>query len=179
MKAIRVEKQGGPEVMVYQDFELPPPGPGQVQVKLEAIGVNFRDLYQRSGEYPMKLPYTPGTEGAGTVVAVGQEVSGFGVGDRVGYYGALGAYAEVSNVPARRVIKFPDDCSFERAAAVMGQGTTAHYLVHSCYPLEIGRRDVPGACGCRGPGAADGADGETDRGEGYRHHFDGGEGRGG
>ena len=138
MKAIRVEKQGGPEVMVYQDFELPPPRPDQVQVKLEAIGVNFRDLYQRSGEYPMKLPYTPGTEGAGTVTAVGQEVSGFRVGDRVGYYGALGAYAELSNVPARRVIRLPDDCSLERAAAVMGQGTTAHYLVHSCYPLKEG-----------------------------------------
>ena len=138
MKAIRVEEQGGPEVMVYQDFELPNPGPDQVQVKLEAIGVNFRDLYQRSGEYPMNLPYTPGTEGAGTVTAVGQEVNGFGVGDRVGYYGALGAYAEMSNVAARRVIKLPDDCSFERAAAVMGQGTTAHYLVHSCYPLQAG-----------------------------------------
>ncbi len=124
--------------MVCRDFELSPPGPDQVQVKLEAIGVNFRDLYQRSGEYPMKLPYTPGTEGAGTVTAVGQEVSGFRVGDRVGYYGALGAYAELSNVPARRVIRLPDDCSLERAAAVMGQGTTAHYLVHSCYPLKEG-----------------------------------------
>lgn len=138
MKAIRVEKQGGPEVMAYQDFELPPPGPDQIRVKLEAIGVNFRDLYQRSGEYPMKLPYTPGTEGAGTVTAVGHEVSGFEVGDRVGYYGALGAYAEISNVPARRAMKLPDGCSFDRAAAVMGQGTTAHYLVHSCYPLKSG-----------------------------------------
>ncbi len=124
--------------MVYQDFELPPPGPDQVQVKLEAIGVNFRDLYQRSGEYPMKLPYTPGTEGAGTITAVGQEVSGFEVGDRVGYYGALGAYAEMSNVATRCIINLPDDCSFERAAAVMGQGTTAHYLVHSCYSLKAG-----------------------------------------
>ncbi len=124
--------------MVCQDVELPPPAPDQVQVGLEAIGVNFRDLYQRSGEYPMKLPYTPGTEGAGTILAVGDEVSGFGVGDRVGYYGALGAYGEMSNVPARRAIKLPDDCSFERAAAVMGQGTTAHYLVHSCYPLKAG-----------------------------------------
>lgn len=138
MKAIRVEEQGGPEVMVYQDFELPPPASDQVQVKLATIGVNFRDLYQRSGEYPMKLPYTPGTEGAGMVVAVGGGVSGFAVGDRVGYYGALGAYAEMSNVPARRIIRLPDDCSFDRAAAVMGQGTTAHYLVHSCYPLKSG-----------------------------------------
>ena len=138
MKAIRVEEQGGPEVMVCQDVELPPPAPDQVQVELAAIGVNFRDLYQRSGEYPMKLPYTPGTEGAGTILAVGDEVSGFRVGERVGYYGALGAYAEMSNVPARRAIKLPDDCSFERAAAVMGQGTTAHYLVHSCYPLKAG-----------------------------------------
>ena len=124
--------------MVYQDFELPSPAPDQVQVKLAAIGVNFRDLYQRSGEYPMKLPYTPGTEGAGTISAVGEDVGGLEVGDRVGYYGALGAYAEASNVPARRVIRLPDDCSFERAAAVMGQGTTAHYLVHSCYPLKSG-----------------------------------------
>ena len=76
MKAIRVEEQGGPEVMVYRDFELPPPAPGQVQVKLEAIGVNFRDIYQRSGEYPMKLPYTPGTEGAGTITALGDGVAG-------------------------------------------------------------------------------------------------------
>ena len=138
MKAIRVEEQGDPEVMVYQDFELPPPTPHQVQIEHEAIGVNFRDLYQRSGEYPMKLPYTPGTEGAGTITAVGEKVTGLGVGDRVGYYGALGAYAEITNVPARRVIKLPDDCSFERAGAVMGQGTTAHYLVHSCYPLKEG-----------------------------------------
>ncbi len=124
--------------MVYQDFELPPPAPDQIQVKLSAIGVNFRDLYQRSGEYPMKLPYTPGTEGAGIVVSVGKDVTDFGVGDRVGYYGALGAYAEMSNVPERRAIRLPDNCSFERAAAVMGQGTTAHYLVHSCYPLKSG-----------------------------------------
>ena len=138
MKAIRVEEQGCPEVMVYQDFELPPPAPGQIQIKQEAIGVNFRDIYQRSGEYPMKLPYTPGTEGAGTITALGDGVTGFSIGDRVGYYGALGAYAEVTNVPARRVINLPDDCSLESAAAVMGQGTTAHYLVHSCYPLKEG-----------------------------------------
>ena len=138
MKAIRVEEQGGPEVMVYQDFELPPPAPGQVQIKQEAIGVNFRDIYQRSGEYPMKLPYTPGTEGAGTITALGDGVADFSIGDRVGYYGALGAYAEMTNVPARRVINLPDDCSLESAAAVMGQGTTAHYLVHSCYPLKEG-----------------------------------------
>ena len=124
--------------MVYQDFELPPPAPGQIQIKQEAIGVNFRDIYQRSGEYPMKLPYTPGTEGSGTITALGDGVAGFSVGDRVGYYGALGAYAEVTNVPARRVINLPDDCSFESAAAVMGQGSTAHYLVHSCYPLKEG-----------------------------------------
>ena len=138
MKAIRVEEQGGPGVMVCQDFELPPPAPGQVQIKQEAIGVNFRDIYQRSGEYPMKLPYTPGTEGAGTLTALGDGVTDFSVGDRVGYYGALGAYAEATNVPTRRVINLPDDCSFEGAAAVMGQGTTAHYLVHSCYPLKEG-----------------------------------------
>ena len=124
--------------MVYQDFELPPPSSGQVQIQQEAIGVNFRDIYQRSGEYPMKLPYTPGTEGAGTITALGDGVAGFSVGDRVGYYGALGAYAEITNVPARRVINLPEDCSFESAAAVMGQGTTAHYLVHSCYPLKEG-----------------------------------------
>ena len=132
--------------MVYQDFELPPPGPDQVQVKLEAIGVNFRDLYQRSGEYPMKLPYTPGTEGAGTVTAMGQEVSGFGVGERVGYYGALGAYAEMSNVSARRVIRLPDDCPFDRAAGGDGTGDDGPLPGAQLLPVE-NRGNVPGACG--------------------------------
>ena len=138
MKAIRIHEQGGPEVMLYQEFDLPAPAPDQVQIALDAIGVNFRDIYQRSGEYPMKLPYTPGTEGAGAITALGADVSGLKVGDRVGYCGALGAYAEATNVPARRVIALPDDCPFETAAAIMGQGTTAHYLVHSCYPLKAG-----------------------------------------
>ena len=138
MKAIQVSEQGGPEVLRLDELAIPPPGPGQAQVKLASIGVNFRDIYQRSGIYKMDLPYIPGTEGSGFVTRVGSDVDEVQVGDRIVYSGALGSYAEYANVPVRRTIKLPDSVDFSLAAAVMGQGMTAHYLAHSAYPLKSG-----------------------------------------
>lgn len=138
MKAIRIDKYGGPEVLRLQDVELPAPGPGQVRVRLMAAGLNFIDIYQRRGEYPVPLPYTPGHEGAGIVEVVGNEVSGFKAGDRVAYTGHLGAYAEASIVPARILVPLPDDLSFEHGAAFPLQGMTAHYLIHEYRPPKPG-----------------------------------------
>ena len=135
MKAIQVSEQGGPEVLRLDELAIPPPGPGQAQVKLASIGVNFRDIYQRSGVYKMDLPYIPGTEGSGLVTQVGSGVDEVQVGDRIVYSGALGSYAEYANVPARRMMKLTDSVDFSLAAAVMGQGMTAHYLAHSADPL--------------------------------------------
>ncbi|MEE9247659.1 MAG: quinone oxidoreductase [Dehalococcoidia bacterium] len=136
MKAIQVREQGGPEVLGLDEIYIPPPGAGQAQVKLASIGVNFRDIYQRSGVYKMDLPYIPGTERSGLVTQVGNGVDEVQVGDRIVYSGALGSYAEYANVPVRRMIKLPDSVDFSLAAAVMGQGMTAHYLAHSAYPLK-------------------------------------------
>ena len=136
MKAIQVREQGGPEVLDLDEIDILPPGPGQAQVKLASIGVNFRDIYQRSGAYKMDLPYIPGTEGSGLVTQVGSGVDEVQVGDRIVYSGALGSYAEYANVPVRRMIKLADSMDFSLAAAVMGQGMTAHYLAHSAYPLK-------------------------------------------
>lgn len=130
MKAIRISKYGGPEVLRLQESESSRLGPGEVGVRLRAAGLNFVDIYQRRGEYPVPLPYTPGHEGAGIVEAVGRDVNGFKPGDRVAYTGHLGAYAEGSVVPASRLISLPDDLSFEQGAAFPLQGMTAHYLIH-------------------------------------------------
>lgn len=138
MKAIRVGEQGGPEVMKLEKFDIGPPGVGQAQVKLASIGVNFRDVYQRRGDYKMDLPYVPGSEGAGYVTIVGSGVKEVQVGDRVAYSGSLGAYAEYANFPAWRLIKLPDSLDFSLATAVIGQGMTAHYLALSVYPLKQG-----------------------------------------
>lgn len=130
MKAIRVVQYGKPDVLKLTDVELPEPKPGEVRVRLQAAGLNFIDVYQRRGEYPVPLPYTPGHEGAGVVEAVGENVNGFKRGDRVAYTGHLGAYAEASIVPASRLISLPDDLSFQQGAAFPLQGMTAHYLMH-------------------------------------------------
>ena len=138
MKAIRVHTPGGPEVMKLEDVAEPSAGPGQVQVKLEAAGLNYIDVYFRSGAYKAPLPLTPGLEGAGTVTAVGSGVTDLRVGDRVAYTGIAGSYAQMNVCPADRLVKLPDGLSFRDGAAAMLQGLTAHYLVTSTYPLKRG-----------------------------------------
>ncbi|MBV9123013.1 MAG: quinone oxidoreductase [Planctomycetes bacterium] len=130
MKAIRVQQYGGPEVLRLEESEAPAPGPGQALVRLRAAGVNFIDIYQRRGGYPVPLPYTPGLEGAGTVEAVGQGVTDVHPGDRVAYTGSPGSYAEANVVPADRLLPLPANLSFEQGAAFPLQGMTAHYLIH-------------------------------------------------
>jgi NADPH2:quinone reductase len=136
MKAMRVHEPGGSEVMKYEDIDTPQPGDGELLVKLDACGVNYIDTYQRSGLYPMPLPFTPGNEGAGQVEAVGGGVSGFSAGDAVCYTGVVGAYAEQAIIPAAKAIKCPEGIGTDTAAAVLLQGMTAHYLCHDTYPLK-------------------------------------------
>src|SRR2546422_10913839 len=138
MKAIRVHAPGGPEALRYEDVERPVPGPGYVLVKIEAAGVNFIDVYQRTGHYKVPVPFTLGQEAAGTVVAVGPGVAEPRVGDRVAYTSILGAYAEYAVVPADRLVALPDGVSAKQGAAAMLQGLTAHYLATTTYPLKPG-----------------------------------------
>ena len=138
MKAVRVHSPGGPDALRYEDVERPAPGPGQVLVTIEAAGVNFIDIYQRTGLYKVPLPFTLGQEAAGTVAAVGPGVAEPKVGDRVAYTNVLGAYAEYAVVPADRVVALPDGVSTKQGAAAMLQGMTAHYLATSTYALGAG-----------------------------------------
>jgi NADPH2:quinone reductase len=138
MKAIRVESYGGPDKLVYQDIEKPQPKSGEALVKIEAIGVNFIDVYHRTGLYPLPLPFTPGTEAAGVVESTGADVGEIQAGDRVAYTMAVGSYAEYAVVPASRLVKIPVEIDTQSAAAAMLQGMTAHYLVTSTYPLKRG-----------------------------------------
>ncbi len=138
MKAVYVEKVGGPENMIYGDIPKPQPGPGQALVKLAAAGVNFIDVYYRIGLYPATPPVVLGNEGAGTVEAVSPDVTNLSLGDRVAYAMARGSYAEYAVVPAWQLVKIPDSLDFQTAAGVMLQGMTAHYLTHSTYPLKSG-----------------------------------------
>jgi NADPH:quinone reductase len=138
MRAIEIEKTGGPEVLVLRELPVPQPGPQQVLVKIEAIGVNFIDIYLREGRYPAKLPFVPGQEAAGVVTALGPGVSGFKVGDRVVWCHILGAYAEYAVVPLGVLIAVPDGVTTRQAAAALLQGTTAHYLSHSTYAIQRG-----------------------------------------
>ncbi|MGZ5956683.1 MAG: quinone oxidoreductase family protein [Caulobacteraceae bacterium] len=139
MKAIRIERTGGPEVLQLLDIETPEPGPGEVRVRHEAIGVNFIDTYMRSGLYPAPLPTGLGAEAAGVVEALGEDVTGFQPGERVGYAMApLGAYAEAHVVPAARLIRLPDAVSARTAAASLLKGMTSEFLVRRCYPLKAG-----------------------------------------
>jgi len=140
MKAIRVERPGGPEVLKLQDVPLPEPGPGQARVRIHHIGVNYIDIYHRTGLYPLDLPFTPGSEAAGVVDAVGEGVTEVKVGDRVAYAMHRGSYAEYAVVPAWILAPLPDEISFETAAAVMLQGLTAHYLTHSTFPIQPGHK---------------------------------------
>jgi NADPH2:quinone reductase len=140
MKAIRVHSPGGPDVMRLEDVPDPEPGPGEAVVRMEATGVNFIDVYQRKGQYPLQTPFTPGAEGAGTVVAVGEGVAQLRVGDRVASETLKGTYAELSKTKAERLVRLPDDLESHLGAAVMLQGITAHYLATSTYPIQRGDR---------------------------------------
>jgi NADPH:quinone reductase len=139
-KAIRIQKNGGPEVMEYVDVEVGAPGPGEAQVRHQAIGVNFIDCYFRSGLYPMALPSGLGQEGAGDVVAVGAGVTDVKVGDRVAYAGGTaGSYSEIRNMPASRLVKLPGKVSYETGAAMMLKGMTVQYLFRRTYKLQKGQ----------------------------------------
>lgn len=138
MEQIQVKQIGGPEQLKYVDGPKPVAGPKQAVVKIAAAGVNFIDVYHRIGLYKVDLPFTPGMEAAGTVEAIGPEVTGFQPGDRVAYAMVRGSYAEYAVVPAATLVKLPDHVSFELGAAAMLQGMTAHYLTHSSFPLKSG-----------------------------------------
>jgi NADPH2:quinone reductase len=140
MRAIVVERHGGPEVLGVVDREVPEPGPGQVRVDVAASGVNFIDIYERTGAYPTQPPFVAGSEGAGTVSAVGPGVVNVSVGDRVAWAMVPGGgYAEVVVVPADRMVPVPEEVSLDTAAAVMLQGMTAHYLCESTFPIRAGQ----------------------------------------
>ncbi|MEZ4559201.1 MAG: quinone oxidoreductase [Caldilineaceae bacterium] len=138
MKAIRVHTPGEADVMVYEEIATPEPKAGEARVRIEAVGLNFIDIYQRRGWYPLDAPFTPGMEAAGVVDAVGPDVTDVAVGDRVAYTMQAGAYAEAAIVPAWKLAPLPDAISMETAAAVMLQGLTAHYLTRSTFPLQPG-----------------------------------------
>jgi NADPH2:quinone reductase len=139
MKAIRIERTGGPEVMQLADVDLAPPGPGEIRIRHTAIGLNFIDTYHRSGLYPVKLPSGLGLEGAGVVEETGSGVTQLKAGDRVAYgNGPLGAYAEARNAPANRVSRIPDGISDETAAAMMLKGMTVRYLLRETYKVAAG-----------------------------------------
>jgi NADPH2:quinone reductase len=135
MRAIRVDAFGPPEVLTYQEMGRPEPAPGEILVETEAAGVNFIDVYHRTGQYDIDLPLTPGLEGAGVVAAVGLDVPEFERGDRVAFVMAMGGYADYAAIPAGKAVHVPDGIDLRRAAAAMLQGMTAHYLSHSTYPL--------------------------------------------
>ncbi|MBL8176763.1 MAG: quinone oxidoreductase [Bryobacterales bacterium] len=136
MKAIRVHETGGPEQMKVDQIDIPPPGPKQALVKINTSGVNFIDIYFRTGLYKADAPFTLGMEASGVVEAVGEGVSEVAVGDRVAYAMTRGSYAEYAVVPSATLVKVPDGVALEAAASVMLQGMTAHYLSHSTFPLE-------------------------------------------
>ena len=137
-KRIIMNETGAPDVMQIEEIELPPPGEGEVQIRQTAIGLNYMDVYQRSGYYPMEVPSPLGLEAAGEVTAIGPDVDGFSVGEHVVYGGVLGAYASARNAPAARVIKIPEGISDEIAAAALMKGMTAEYLLERTYKVQPG-----------------------------------------
>lgn len=139
MKVIRVHAHGGPDVLQVEEAEIPRPGPGQALLRVEAIGLNFVEVYQRTGLYKVQLPATPGAEAAGTLEAVGPGVTTVQPGDRVGSVNVLGAYAQYALVPVERLVPLPDRVSTRQAAAVLLQGMTAQYLTTSTFPLGRGQ----------------------------------------
>src|SRR5258708_14669892 len=138
MKAIELTETGGPEVMRLREIPTLKPRQAEVLIRVAVTGVNFIDLYVREGRYGNELPFTPGQEAVGTVVAVGNGVSHVHEGDRVAWCSILGTYAEYAVAPAERVVPIPMGVTFEQAAAALLQGMTAHYLSHSAYPIEPG-----------------------------------------
>ncbi len=139
VKAIRVHRHGGPEVLTYEDVPIGPPGPGEIRVRNRALGLNFVDIYFRTGEYaPPRLPFIPGNEGAGEVVAVGEGVRGFAPGDRVAYVETLGSYADERNVPVHFAVHLPAAIDFETGAAMLLKGLTAQYLLRRTFRVERG-----------------------------------------
>ncbi len=138
MRAIIVSEFGGPDVLQITDLPDPVPGPTEVLVRTDAVGVNFIDTYRRTGAYPMELPYVAGCEGAGVVVAVGNLVGGLRVGDRVAWADAPGSYAELVVVPADKAVPVPAGVGAPQAASALLQGMTAHYLLHSVYEAQPG-----------------------------------------
>jgi NADPH2:quinone reductase len=137
--AIKVHETGGPEVLKWEEVEVGEPGTGQVRLRQEAAGLNFIDVYHRTGLYPQPLPFTPGVEGAGIVEAVGSGVDNVKAGDRVAYAGPLGGYAEQRLIDAGRLVKLPDTIASDQAAAMMLQGLTAHMLLRSVHHVEGGQ----------------------------------------
>lgn len=138
--AVRVHKHGGPEVLTYEDIEVPPPGPGQIRLRQHAIGVNFIDTYFRAGAYPPPtggFPFVAGQEGAGEITALGDGVTGLSVGDRIGYVNS-GGYAAERNLPADRAVKLPDAISYQQAAGAMLKGMTACYLLRRTFVVKPG-----------------------------------------
>ena len=135
--AIRVHEAGGPEVLQWEEVEIGDPGPGQVRLRQHSVGLNYIDVYHRTGLYPQPLPFTPGTEGGGMVVAVGEGV-GLKIGDRVAYAGPIGGYAEERLIDADRLVKLPDEISFDQAAAMMLQGMTVRMLLRAVHDVKAG-----------------------------------------
>ena len=136
--AIRIHETGGPEVLKWEEVEVGDAGPGQVRIRQEAAGLNFIDVYHRTGLYPQEMPFTPGVEGAGIVEAVGANVTNVKQGDRVAYAGPIGGYAEERLIDADRLVKLPDSISCEQAAGMMLQGMTAQMLLRSVYTVKDG-----------------------------------------
>ncbi len=153
MYAVRVHTPGGPDVLKYEEVATPTAGAGQVRIKIQSIGVNYADTYERTGLYKKPLPAIIGSEGAGVVDMVGEGVDNVHIGDRVAFVQDAPGYAEYAVVPAARALEIPSALSFDDAAAVLLQGLTAHYLCLSTYPLKAGewmehalRLDIPVAC---------------------------------
>lgn len=141
VKAVRVHKTGGPEVLTYETIELPEPAAGEVRIRQHAIGLNFIDTYFRSGLYKAPvMPFIAGNEGAGEVIAVGPGVTTFHPGDRVAYYFNFGAYASERNIPAEKLVKLPDHITYEQGAVLMLKGLTVWYLLHKTFKVEPGHR---------------------------------------
>lgn len=147
MKSVRVHEFGGRDALKLEDVATPEPGEGQARVKIEVIGVNFLDIYQRMGRYQGSMPFTLGQEAAGVVDAVGPKVSDVKVGDRVAYASVQGSYAEYAVVPAWRLVPIPNGVDLQQAVAAMVQGMTAHYLTHSTYRLKAGETALVHAAG--------------------------------
>jgi NADPH2:quinone reductase len=136
--AIRVHEVGGPDKLLWEEVDVGDPGPGQVRIAQVAAGLNFIDVYHRTGLYPQPLPFVPGVEGAGTIEAIGDGVEGLAVGDRVAYGGPIGGYAEARLIDANKVVKVPESISPEQAAGMMLQGMTAQMLLRSVFPITKG-----------------------------------------